>query len=151
MSIKERVPRSLRSVRSGTERGSVTLYFLGFAIVMIGLLALFVDGGRLLMASADAEDIAAEAARSAGQEVNGPDAITGEGTRADPQKAVATAQAFLADAGVQGTVTVAEDGQSIDITVKDTYQTLLLGGFGYTSMQVTAHADVTLERTDPGA
>lgn len=141
------------SARCGVrrERGSVTLYFLGFAIVMIGLLALLVDGGRLLMASADAEDIAAEAARSAGQEINGPDAITGEGTRADPQKAVAAAQDFLADAGVQGTVTVAEDGQSIDITVRDTYQTLLLGGFGYSSMQVTAHADVTLERTDPGA
>ncbi|MEV2256892.1 hypothetical protein AB0I94_41195 [Streptomyces sp. NPDC050147] len=129
----------------------MTLYFLGFAILMIGLLALLVDGGRLLMASADAEDIAAEAARSAGQEISGPDAILGEGTRADPQKAVAAAQAFLADAKVQGTVTVAQDGQSIGITVNDTYQTLLLGGFGYSSMQVTAHADVTLERTDPGA
>ncbi|MEV6758387.1 hypothetical protein [Streptomyces sp. NPDC051214] len=129
----------------------MTLYFLGFAILMMGLLALLVDGGRLLMASADAEDVAAEAARSAGQEINGPDAILGEGTRADPRKAVAAAQAFLADAGVQGTVTVAQDGQSIDITVNDTYQTLLLGGFGYSSMQVTAHADVTLERTDPGA
>ncbi|WP_409055076.1 pilus assembly protein TadG-related protein [Streptomyces sp. SYP-A7185] len=129
----------------------MTLYFLGFALVMIGLLALLVDGGRLLMASADAEDIAAEAARSAGQEINGPDAITGEGTRADPQKAVTTAQAFLTDAGVQGIVTIAEDGQRIAITVHDTYQTLLLGGFGYSSMQVTAHADVTLERTDPGA
>ncbi|MFD4630298.1 pilus assembly protein TadG-related protein [Streptomyces sp. NPDC058473] len=129
----------------------MTLYFLGFAIVMIGLLALLVDGGRLLMADADAEDIAAEAARAAGQEINAPGAITGQGTRADPDKAVATAQAFLADAKVQGTVTVAADGQSITITVHDTYQTLLLGGFGYSSMQVTAHADVTLERTDPGA
>ncbi|MFG2651258.1 hypothetical protein [Streptomyces sp. NPDC048436] len=129
----------------------MTLYFLGFAIVMIGLLALLVDGGRLLMASADVEDIAAEAARSAGQEINGPDAITGEGTHADPQKAVTTAQAFLADAGVQGAVAVAQDGQSIDITVTDTYHTLLLGGFGYSSMQVTTHVDVTLERTDPGA
>ncbi|MGB9036439.1 MAG: pilus assembly protein TadG-related protein [Paeniglutamicibacter sp.] len=151
MSLKEHLLARCRARWAG-ERGSVTLYFLGFAIVMIGLLALLVDGGRLLMASADAEDIAAEAARSAGQEINGPDAITGEGTRADPQKAVATAQDFLADAGVQGsTVTVAEDGQSIDITVQDTYHTLLLGGFGYSSMQVTAHADVTLERTDPGA
>ncbi|MFH8492232.1 pilus assembly protein TadG-related protein [Streptomyces longisporoflavus] len=150
MSIKEH-SRARRRGRGEGERGSVTLYFLGFAIVMIGLLALLVDGGRLLMASANAEDIAAEAARSAGQEINGPDAITGDGTRADPQKAAATAQAFLADAGVQGTVTISEDGQSITITVHDTYQTLLLGGFGYSSMQVTAHADVTLERTDPGA
>lgn len=151
MSIKERLSCAVHGLRRVRERGSVTLYFLGFAIVMIGLLALLVDGGRLLMASADAEDIAAEAARSAGQEINGPDAILGEGTRADAQKAVATAQAFLADAGVQGTVMVAKDGQSISITVNDTYQTLLLGGFGYSSMQITAHADVTLERTDPGA
>ncbi|MEV0521842.1 pilus assembly protein TadG-related protein [Streptomyces sp. NPDC050439] len=152
MSPRERLACALGlNGRVDRERGSVTLYFLGFAILMIGLLALLVDGGRLLMASADAEDVAAEAARSAGQEINGPDAILGEGTRADPHKAVAAAQTFLADAGVTGTVTVAEDGQSIDITVNDTYQTLLLGGFGYPSMQVTAHVDVTLERTDPGA
>ncbi|MEV0254704.1 hypothetical protein AB0H82_10640 [Streptomyces sp. NPDC050732] len=127
------------------------LYFIGFALVIIALLALLVDGGRLLMADADADDIAAEAARAAGQEINGPDAITGKGTRADPAQAVATAQDFLADAGVHGTVTVAADGQSLTITVHDTYHTLLLGGFGPTRMQVTARADVTLERTDPGA
>ncbi|MGW6318997.1 pilus assembly protein TadG-related protein [Streptomyces sp. NPDC055099] len=152
MSRPERVSRTLRPRhRMDRDRGSVTLYFLGFALVAIGLLALLVDGGRLLMASADAEDIAAEAARSAGQEINGPDAILGEGTRADPHQAAAIARAFLADAGVQGTVTVAQDGQRITITVQDTYQTLLLGGFGYSSLHITAHADVTLERSDPGA
>lgn len=129
----------------------MTLYFIGFAVVMLLVLAVLVDGGRLMMADADADDIAAEAARAAGQKVNAGDAITGEGTRADPRKAVAAAQAFLADAGVTGSVRVAEDGQSITITVHDTYDPLLLGGFGYSRMPVTATADVTLERTDPGA
>ncbi|GHC88231.1 pilus assembly protein TadG-related protein [Streptomyces flavofungini] len=146
--IRGRPPR--RGARGGDE-GSVTLYFIGFAVVMLLLLAVLVDGGRLMMADADADDIAAEAARAAGQEVNGPDAITGEGTRADPQKAVAAAQAFLADAGAKGSVWVAGDGQSITITVHDTYNPLLLGGFGYSRMQVAAQADVTLVRTDPGA
>ncbi|GGV52609.1 hypothetical protein GCM10010245_82930 [Streptomyces spectabilis] len=136
--------------RPACDDGSVTLYFIGFALVMLLLLAVLVDGGRLMMADADADDIAAEAARAAGQEINGPAAITGEGTRADRQRAVAAAQAFLAGAGATGSVQVAEDGQSIAITVHATYQPLLLGGFGYSRMQVTAHADVTLQRTDPG-
>ncbi|QCX82280.1 hypothetical protein C9F11_43505 (plasmid) [Streptomyces sp. YIM 121038] len=137
--------------RRARDGGSVTLYFIGFALVMLLLLAVLVDGGRLMMADADAEDIAAEAARAAGQEINGPDAITGVGTRADPQKAAAAARAFLTAAGATGSVRVAEDGQSLTITVFATYRPLLLGGFGYSSMQVTARADVTLERTDPGA
>ncbi|MFE4720061.1 pilus assembly protein TadG-related protein, partial [Streptomyces sp. NPDC056728] len=76
--VRHRIRARLRAryvAGADTERGSVTLYFLGFAIVMIGLLALVVDGGRMLMASADAEDMAAEAARAAGQEINGPAAV----------------------------------------------------------------------------
>ncbi|MGW2081326.1 pilus assembly protein TadG-related protein [Streptomyces sp. NPDC001939] len=128
----------------------MTLYFLGFAVVMIGLLALVVDGGRLLMASADAEDMAAEAARAAGQEINGPAAVRGEGTRADPRKAVSAAEQFLADSGLSGSVTVSADGHKVNVTVRTTYHPILLGGFGYGDMPVTAHADAALVRTDPG-
>ncbi|MET8210347.1 pilus assembly protein TadG-related protein [Streptomyces sp. NPDC055059] len=142
--------RAMCGAGADAERGSVTLYFLGFAVVMIGLLALVVDGGRLLMASADAEDMAAEAARAAGQEINGPAAVRGEGTRADPQQAVGAAQEFLADSGLSGSVTVSADGQKVNVTVRTTYHPILLGGFGYSDMPVTAHADTTLVRTDPG-
>ncbi|MCX4554241.1 TadE/TadG family type IV pilus assembly protein [Streptomyces sp. NBC_01500] len=139
-------PERLRTPAPG-ERGSVTLYFLVFGVVMIGILGLLVDGGRLLMASADTDDLAAEAARTAGQEIRGPEAIEGNGTEADPDKAAAAARSFLAQAGVSGTVRVLDGGQKIDVTVHYTYHPLLLGGMGYGDMPVTGHATATLVRT----
>ncbi|MEV6796418.1 pilus assembly protein TadG-related protein [Streptomyces sp. NPDC051320] len=137
----------LQAGRVGAERGSVTLYFLVFGVVMIGILGLLVDGGRLLMASADTDDLAAEAARTAGQEIKGPEAIEGRGTEADSEQAAAAAREFLAQAGVNGVVRVLDGGQTIDVTVHYTYHPLLLGGMGYGDIPVTGHATATLVRT----
>lgn len=131
------------------DRGSVTLYFLGFGIIMIGLLALMADMGRYMQASADSEDLAAEAARAAGQQINPADAISGHGTVIDPASAEVAASDFLRQAGADGTARVSPDGQTITVTVHDTYEPILLDGFGFGDFSVTAHSTATLVRTDP--
>lgn len=145
-----RLVRRLRCQPSEQDRGSVTLYFLVFGVMMIGMLALLVDGGRLLNASGNAEDLANEAARAAGQQIKAPEAIAGEATEVDPAAAEQAAQEFLRQAGATGSVQVAPDGQTITVTVHDVYHPILLGGLGYGDFEVTGHGSAELVRSDAG-
>ncbi|MDI3390046.1 hypothetical protein QIS99_28210 [Streptomyces sp. B-S-A8] len=143
--------RWLRALRTQamSDKGSVTLYYLGFGIILIGLLALMTDMGRYMKASADSEDLAAEAARAAGQQIIPEDAIGGHGTAVDPAGAEAAAAEFLEEAGSSGTARVSADGQKITVTVHDTYEPILLSGLGFGTFNVTARSTATLVRTDP--
>ncbi|MGW1364911.1 pilus assembly protein TadG-related protein [Streptomyces chartreusis] len=142
--------RTLRARADAGDRGSVTLYFLVFGVMMISMLALLVDGGRLLNASGNAEDLANEAARAAGQQIKGPEAIEGQGTEVDPAAATQAAKEFLRQAGATGSVQVSPDGQTITVTVHDVYHPILLGGLGYGDFAVTGHGSAELVRSDAG-
>jgi Flp pilus assembly protein TadG len=84
------------------ERGSVLVWFVLTAPVLLALVVLVFDGGAKMKASEQAGFYSAEAARAAAVAV-GPH---GQGGAADTQLAEAAANAYLSAAGVHGVTTV---------------------------------------------
>ena len=126
------------------EAGSVTVFV---AITMVGLLVLVglvADGGAKLRAVQRADAIAAEAARTAGQVIDLPTAVSSSDIRVDRQAAVTAANAYLTAAGASGTVTITPNGQSLQVTVTTSAPTVFLGLIGITTLTVTGHAQVDL-------
>jgi predicted extracellular nuclease len=124
------------------------------AISVVGLLliiGLVADGGVKVRAIQQADALAAEAARAAGQVIDVPAAVQGSAVRVNRQGAHDAASAFLAAAGVRGTVTVAPDGEAIQVTVTITRPTVFLSLIGITQVSATGHASVTLVHAVTGA
>lgn len=104
--------------------GRVSVYFAIVTLGFIALLGLLVDGGGRIRALQRADNIAAEAARTAGQAINAPVAISGGAKRVDPAAAVAAAQAYIAAAGATcppGCVRIAPDQRHVTVTVQVVY------------------------------
>jgi Flp pilus assembly protein TadG len=140
--VRARLAR--RYAGAGDDRGSIAIFA---AIVTVPLLLLggllVVDATGRLRAAERADAVAIEAARAAAQAIDGAAAL-GEGTvAADPQTATAAAHAYLARAGVDGSVAVT-GGTHITVTVADTYQTKFLSIAGVNSLAVSGHGQANL-------
>jgi Flp pilus assembly protein TadG len=121
------------SWRASDDRGSVSILILGMVTVLALIIAIVFDDGSALADRQRATDIAAQAARA------GADAIVpGDGTTVtahlDPTRARRTARAYLASAGVTGTVTATPTDVTVTVTI--TYDTKLLSMIGVTSFEV---------------
>ncbi|MYS39625.1 VCBS repeat-containing protein [Streptomyces sp. KhCrAH-43] len=139
-----RTPASRARRSCDDDAGSITLYWLLLAPVLFGLLALVVDGTGLDRTRAHAEDLAAEAARYAGQQIDLSQAIPGQAIVIDPDAAQQAAEAFLAQAGAHGTVVVSPDGTRITVDVTDTYSPQLIPALD--GVSVTGHSSAELIR-----
>lgn len=128
-----------------SEDGSVSTWAVTGAFALVVCAGLAVDLGGQVHAQQRARDVAAQAARAAGQQVVAPAAIQGEALAVDPSAARATAVAYLATASVSGTVAVA--GDQITVTVTDVYEPILLGAIGIGSLDVTASSTARLVRS----
>ena len=123
-----------RSV-AGADRGSILPFTAVVVAALIACAGLAVDGGRILGARREASALAAAAARRGSQELAWSD-LAGGRAAIDPVRATAVAQAFLAQAGANGTV--AASAQQVSVTVTLTESTVVLGAFGIGSKTVTA-------------
>ncbi len=126
------------------EAGSVTLFL---AITVVGLLVLaglIVDGGAKVRAAQRADRVAAEAARAAGQALDVVAVLDAGSVRVDRRAAVVAAQQYLADAGVDGAVTVTAGGAGLQVRTHAQAPTVFLGLVGVTEFSVTGSAEVVL-------
>jgi len=89
-----------------TERGSVLVWFVLSAPVLLLLAVLLVDGGAKIKAGEQAASYSAEAARAASIAIR-PQSHAGA---ANTRTAAAAANAYLSDAGVRGIATVTGPG-----------------------------------------
>ncbi|MEU6349950.1 hypothetical protein ABZ896_11550 [Streptomyces sp. NPDC047072] len=121
--------------------GALSLFVLVTIVGLFAVAALVVDGGGKLRALNNAEGVANEAARAGGQAIDAGKAIAGEGVVVDRNAAVAAARSYLSRAGVSGSVTVSDDGASLDVTVHETYSPVFLPGGGW-SVTGTGRADL---------
>jgi len=112
--------------------------------MMLVFLALTWDASDYLRALHRADNVAHEAARAAGQGIDLPLAVTGEQIVLDPEAAEEAARAYLADAGVAGTVEVSEDRRSVAVTVEVEHEPLFLGAFGFGTRTATGSAEAHL-------
>lgn len=132
------------------ERGSITVWLALASFVMILLVGLAVDLGGQVHAYERAHDVAAQAARAGGEEVEGGAAIQGRELTISPAAARAAAQRYLDAADVSGTVTIT-NGDTITVTVHDAYDPQFLGLIGVTRLDVTGTATAHLIRTLGGS
>lgn len=132
-------PRLRRALRD--DRGAMSLFVLVTVVALLAVAALVYDGAGKLRALTHAEGVAHEAARAGGQAVDAGKAISGGGVSVDRNAAVAAARTYLSREGVSGSVTVSEDGGSLQVTVTESYHAIFLGGASGT---VTGHGSANL-------
>ncbi|GLW19720.1 membrane protein [Streptomyces sp. NBRC 13847] len=136
--------RSTLHDQAEAERGSATLFWVIAAGLFLSVLALVVDGGGQLEASAHADDVANAAARAGGQQIDAGQAIPGGKIVVDPDAATSVARSFLQQAGVEGNVTVEGGGRRLVVTVHDTYHCLMLAALGRPTLSITGHGSAQL-------
>jgi hypothetical protein len=135
----------------GAERGSVTVFVAISCIGLLAMIGLVVDGGTKVRAIQQADRLAAEAARAAGQAIDVPAAVVGDTPTVQPGTAAAAAQAFLTSAGVDGTVSVLDGGRRVAVATTVTEDTVFLGLMGIHRVQATGRAEALLVRGVKGA
>ncbi|MFD5814720.1 TadE/TadG family type IV pilus assembly protein [Streptomyces sp. NPDC127038] len=128
----------------GGDRGGMEVFYAGVVLVAFLFIGLVIDGGLALDAQSDADYIAQEAARAGAQQIDPAQAITGEALVLDPDAARQAALAFLTEEGLDGEAAVGGDGQTLTVTVHDTYHPYFATLIGVTSMPVTGHGTATL-------
>ena len=131
------------------DRGSVSLFAATAAIGMVILAGLAVDLGGQVHARQHAVDVARQAARAAGQQLQAAPAVRGDALATDPRRAVAAARSYLAAADVRGTVTLT-GGTAVTVTTTDSYDTVFLAILGINQLQVTGRAQARTVRAVHG-
>lgn len=140
----------MRRARAGGDRGRVSVFVAVAMPAVLLFLALAWDVSGYLRALHRADAVASEAARAAGQAVDLPRLLRGDGIGVDPDEARRAAEAYLddarlVDARVSGQVRVSGDGSRLSVTVEVDYRPLLVGAFGFGSPPVaTGQAEALL-------
>lgn len=138
-------PRRWRRMPSSSrDRGGMELFYAGVVLIAFLFIGLVIDGGLALDAQSDADYIAQEAARAGAQQIDPAQAITGDALVLDPDAAAQAARTFLTQQGLDGDVTVNGDGQSLTVTVHDTYHPYFASLIGVSSMPITGDGTATL-------
>lgn len=136
ISIKERFGQ-LR----GSERGAVAVVFISIVVVLIVVTGLVVDSAGKYQTAQSAQMLAASAARAGSNSLAASAVIDGSLELNDAQ-AIATAEEYLSAAGVAGSASVV--GDTITVTVADSYQTRFLSIIGINHLDVSATASAQL-------
>lgn len=114
------------------------------AIALLALGALVFDGGQILTARREANNLARQAARAGAQHLDVAQARTGTFTL-DAPAAEAAARQYLADEGVTPTA-VRVLGDRVEVTVTLIQPTRLLSILGISEREVTATASARAAR-----
>ena len=133
---------------SRRDRGSVTIWLALSSFVMIVLVGVAVDLSGQVYAQQHARDIAAQAARTAGQQIDAAQGVRGIAAQTNTTQAIAAAKSYIAAAGLTGDASVT--GTTITVTVSDTYETKFLSIIGLQSMRVTGTAETRVVRVVGG-
>lgn len=133
-------------MRGRNERGSISIWLVTSSFVMMMLVGLAVDLGGQVHAKQRAHDVAAQAARAGGQQVQAAPAIEGHSLAVDTAAAKQAAEEYLAAAHVSGTVTITS-GDTITVDVTDVYNPKFLSGIGVGDLTVTGEASARLIRS----
>jgi hypothetical protein len=109
-----------------------------------------VDLSGQVYAQQHARDIAAQAARTAGQQINASLGVRGIGAQPNTAQAVAAAKSYIAAAGMEGDASITGGGTTITVSVVDTYDTKFLSIIGLTRLRVTGSAETRVVRVVGG-
>ncbi|QBX57289.1 pilus assembly protein [Nocardioides seonyuensis] len=128
------------------EGGAITIWLALTSVAMMLLVGLAVDLGGQVHAQQRAHDLAAQAARAGGEQVQAAPAINGAYVHVDAVAASQAARAYLTAAHVDGTVAVSGSTE-LTVEVNDSYSTRFLGLIGINNLPVTGSASARLVRS----
>lgn len=126
------------------DAGSVSVYLAVWAIAMMAMAGLVIDGGAAIAARARAADLAEQAAR-AGADALSPASLRGPrpvDLQVDPAAARTAADRVLALGGATGEVTVS--GLSVSVTAHVPRQAAVLTAVGVNDLTGSATATATV-------
>jgi len=123
------------------DTGSASVAFVLIVVTLVVVIGLVVDSAGKYQMAEQAQQVASSAARAATNSISGDTVRVGELTM-DPEKAVQAGQAYIAAAGMEGTVTV--NGQVVTVEVTTTYSTRFLSLIGITSLPASGQAAAQL-------
>lgn len=126
--------------RRRDEQGSVTLIFAVVTLALIAMVGLVFDGRTQMTAQQHADHVAAEAARVAGQEINGS-VVTGS-AGINRSRAIAAARDYLNAADVRGHVSIRAN--TITVRADATERAAILSIIGITTLTATGEATVEI-------
>jgi hypothetical protein len=121
--------RSLDGVRRGRgDDGVVTAFVVIFAVALVFVSGLVLDGGRILASKREANNLAESAARAGAQAISDDAVRSGSAVIVDRPAAETAACAFLGRAGQPcgGGTFVRTDGNEVTVTVRSSVNLLLL-------------------------
>jgi hypothetical protein len=127
------------------DRGSLMLYMIPMAVVLLMFAGLVFDGGTALAARGRAADLAAQAARAGADQVSQTSLRTGipAELRIDPGAARTAGQQVLSAAGATGTITV-HGSDVVTVTARVPARTAILSAIGIRDASGTASASATI-------
>ena len=135
---------------SRRDKGSVTIWLALASFVMIVLVGVAVDLSGQVYAQQHARDIAAQAARTAGQQIDASRGVRGIGAQTNTAQAIAAAKSYIAAAGMEGDASITGGGTTITVSVVDTYETKFLSIIGLTRLRVSGSAETRVVRVVGG-
>jgi Flp pilus assembly protein TadG len=122
----------------GDQRGSATIFVVGFAVVLFAGAGLAIDGGRAINARDKATDVAEQAARVGADQLDRGTLRDDATVLLDQGTARDRADSFVIDAGYVPTTTT--DVSTVTVRASATYRTALLGIIGINSIDVSGFA-----------
>lgn len=130
--------------RARDERGQVTAMVAILSVALLALGALVFDGGQILTARREANNLARQAARTGAQQLDVAQARVGTFTL-DSAAADTAVRAYLDEQGITLT-SVRITGDRVEVTVELTQPTPLLALLGIEERTVTATASARAAR-----
>ena len=144
------IPTRNRQLRHD-ERGSVSIWAVLIVAAFTLIVGISVDLTGQIAAKQRATDIAAQAGRVAGQQLEANTIMAGQTTaRVNLERARTAALAYIASADMTGQVSVQAGGTELLVTTTASYQPVFLTSIGFGPLTVTGTATARLVRALEG-
>lgn len=124
-------------IRQRDDHGASSAIVVLFAVALLAVAGLVIDGGYALGAKRQAMNSAEQAARAGADSLNQA-ALRDGRAEVDPTRAVAAAERYLHSIGLKGSVNVT--GDTVSVTVTGRQDTKILTAVGISSIPIEATA-----------
>ena len=132
------------------QRGSVTVWGVLIALVLVAVIGITVDLTGQVNAQQRAHDLAQQAGRTAANQIQASQVMRGQSPQIDTSAARTAALAYLHAAGVYGSVQITGP-TTLTVHVTLAYQPIFLGTVGVGPKTVSGDATIQLSRVVNGA
>jgi len=137
-------------MRRDDERGSVTVWGVLIALVLVSVIGIAVDLTGQVNAQQRAHDLAQQVGRTAANQVQASQVMRGQSPQIDTAAARTAALGYLHAAGVDGSVQITGPS-TLSVHVTIVYQPKFLGTAGIGPKTVSGDANIQLSRVVNGA